>query len=82
MAPAERDLYCWLSGLQVALGLHELGVCGVEGFRFRVEGPFLGTLHIRCRIIIGIRKGTIILMTTHVGFRVAGLGVAGLGFRV
>ena len=27
--------------------------------------PFLGTLHIRCRIIIGIRKGTIILTTTH-----------------
>ena len=25
----------------------------------------LGTLNIRCRIIIGIQKGTIILTTTH-----------------
>ena len=25
------------------------------------SGPFLGTLNIRCRIIIGIQKGTIIL---------------------
>ena len=28
-------------------------------------GPFLGTLNIRCRIMIGIEKGTIILTTTH-----------------
>ena len=28
-------------------------------------GPFWGTLNIRCRIITGIRKGTIILTTTH-----------------
>ena len=28
-------------------------------------GPFLGTLNIRCRIIIGIPNGTIILTTTH-----------------
>ena len=28
--------------------------------------PFWGTLNIRCRIIIGIQKGTIILTTTHV----------------
>ena len=28
-------------------------------------GPFLGALNIRCRIIIGIQKGTIILTTTH-----------------
>ena len=27
--------------------------------------PFLGTLNIRCRIIIGIQKGTIILTTTQ-----------------
>ena len=26
---------------------------------------FLGTLKIRCRIIVGIQKGTIILTTTH-----------------
>ena len=29
-------------------------------------GPFSGTLNIRCRIITGIQKGTIILTTTHV----------------
>ena len=29
-------------------------------------GPFLGTLNIRCRIIIRTQKGTIILTTTHV----------------
>ena len=29
--------------------------------------PFLGTLNIRCRIITGIQKGTIILTTTHIG---------------
>ena len=28
-------------------------------------GPFLSTLNIRCRIIIGIQKGTIILTTTR-----------------
>ena len=28
--------------------------------------PFLGTLNIRCRIIIGIQKGTIILTTPHI----------------
>ena len=30
-------------------------------------GPFLGTLNIRCRIIIRTQKGTIILTTTHIG---------------
>ena len=30
-------------------------------------GPFLGTLNIRCRIIIWTQKGTIILTTTHMG---------------
>ena len=29
-------------------------------------GPFLGTLNIRGRIIIGTQKGTIILITSHV----------------
>ena len=33
------------------------------------HGPFLGTLKIRCRITIGIRKGTIISTTTHIGNR-------------
>ena len=31
-------------------------------------GPFLGApLNTRCRIIIGIQKGTIILTITHIG---------------
>ena len=29
-------------------------------------GPFLGTLNIRCRIILGTQKGTIILTTTQI----------------
>ena len=29
--------------------------------------PFWGTLNIRCRVIIGIQKETIILTTTHMG---------------
>ena len=33
------------------------------------HGPFLGTLNIGCRILIGIQKGTIILTTTHSHFR-------------
>ena len=31
-------------------------------------GPFLGTLNIRFRTIIGIQKGTMILTTTHMVF--------------
>ena len=30
-------------------------------------GPFFGTVNIRCRIIIGTQKGTIILTTNHMG---------------
>ena len=30
-------------------------------------GPLLGTLNIRCRIIIRTQKGTIILTITHIG---------------
>ena len=37
--------------------------CG-RGFGFRVV--FLGTPNIRCRIIIGIQKGTVILTTTQI----------------
>ena len=33
-------------------------------------GPFWGTLNIRCRIILGIQKGTIILTTTHIKLKV------------
>ena len=29
--------------------------------------PFLGTLNIRCRIVIGVQKRTKILATTHMG---------------
>ena len=32
-------------------------------------GPFLGTLNIRCHIILGTQKGTIILTSTHVEVR-------------
>ena len=32
-------------------------------------GPFLGTLNIRCHIIIGAQEGTIILTTAHMGYR-------------
>ena len=35
-------------------------------------GPFLGTLNIRCRIIIGTQKGTINLTTTHIFARLTG----------
>ena len=61
-------------------------------------GPFLGTLNMRCRIVIGIQKGPIILTTTRIeGYREPicrnvnhhsqeALGVdesqQGLGFRV
>ena len=41
-------------------------------------GPFLGALNTRCRIIIRIPKGTIILTTTRVGLKVKGSRV---GFR-
>ena len=32
----------------------------------KIMVPFLGTLNIRCRIIIGTQKGTIILTTTQI----------------
>ena len=35
----------------------------------KIMVPFLGTLNIRCRTIIGIQKGTIILTTTHMGIQ-------------
>ena len=44
-------------------------------------GPFLGTLNSRCRIIVGTQKGTILLTTTHVGFRVQGCGFRGWGLQ-
>ena len=36
-------------------------------------GPFLRTLNIKCRIIIGTKKGTIILTTTHMSFSLSSL---------
>ena len=32
---------------------------------YQNSGPFLGTLNIRCRIIVGTQKRAIILTTTH-----------------
>ena len=29
-------------------------------------GPFLGTLNMRCRTVLGTQKGTITLTTTHI----------------
>ena len=40
---------------------------------------FLGTLNIRCRIIIVIQKGAIILTTTHIGLGAQGLWAWDLG---
>ena len=42
-------------------------------------GPFLGALNIRCRIIIRTPKGTLILTTTPMCFRLS--GVSGWGLR-
>ena len=36
-------------------------------------GPFLGTLNIRCRIIIRNPEGTLILITTHIYIYVCGV---------
>ena len=43
---------------------------------FKNYGPFLGTLNIRCRIIIYSQKGPLILRTTHVPPEVGGTVVA------
>ena len=47
-------------GLQGSNSVLDVGGC-------QNYGPFLATLNIRCRIIIGIQKEPIILTTTHVG---------------
>ena len=47
-----------LTGVYTFFGPH-MGGC-------QNYGPFLGTLNIRGRIIIGIQKGTIILTTKHI----------------
>ena len=38
----------------------------VYGWLSKNYGPFLGTLDIRCRIIIGTQKGTILLTTIYI----------------
>ena len=45
-------------------------------------GPFLGILNIRCRIIIGIQKGTIILTTTHMEIMENRMETTILGYRM
>ena len=45
-------------------------------------GPFLGALNNKCRIIIGIQKGTIVLTTTHILFEGWGLGGRNQAFRI
>ena len=45
-------------------------------------GPFLGTLNIRGRIVIGIQKGTIILTTNHIYIYIQTCRDEGLRFRV
>ena len=45
--------------IKAAPALKHMGGC-------QNNGPFLGTLSIRCCIIIGTQKGTIILTTTHI----------------
>ena len=44
-------------------------VTGITGVTTHNYDPFLGTPNIRCRIIIGIQTGTIILTTSHMGCR-------------
>ena len=44
-------------------------------------GPFLCTLSLRCRVIIGIPKGTIILTTTPVAQKLGKVYYRYLGFR-
>ena len=41
-------------------------------------GPFWGTLNIRCRIVIGTQKGTLILTTTHMDLIILGLWGQGI----
>ena len=52
-----------------------MGYMGCQNY-----GPFLGTLDIRCRIIIGIQKMTIILTPGPSAFLSLGLRVQGLIF--
>ena len=53
---------------------HEMGGC-------QICGPFLGTLNIRCRIVIGIRKGAILLTTAQMKPGVVLVWIEGRGLR-
>ena len=68
------------------LGSGALQLLGLLGEVFRVYmggcqnyGPFLGPCYNTAPIISGAQKGTLILTTTHRGFRILGLRVQGLG---
>ena len=61
----------WYSFKGVSMGaitdkkMENLIICYMGGCQN--SGPFLGTLNIRCRTMIGTQKGAIILTTTHIG---------------
>ena len=58
--------YFWLAGNE---GMDKKMEANVVGHMAGCQnyGPFLGTLNIRGRIIVGTQIGTIILTTTHIG---------------
>ena len=56
--PLLRNLSSGSSNISINSSYH-MGGC-------QNYGPCLGTLNIRCRIIIRTQKGTIILTTTHI----------------
>ena len=51
----------WLVSASTRCTVINIYVGGCQNY-----GPFLGTLNIRCRIIMRTQKGTLILTTTHV----------------
>ena len=68
----KRHPVSYLTGAEQAAVSHSVLPCTIHGSTFRLYmgscqnyGPFLGTLNIRCRIIIRTQKGSLILTTTH-----------------
>ena len=55
---------------------------GMDMNGFQNYGPFFGTLKIKCRIIIGIQKGTRMLTTTHIECWALGLGFRGFSLEL
>ena len=47
-------------------GLYCNSIIIVYGWLSKLGVPFLGTLNIRCRIMLRTQKGTVILITTHI----------------